>query len=757
VRRCLLVARLAAAVVVAIGGAVLVGWAAGIRWLQDPIGGLVRMVPNTALLLVLSGLSLGLSVRASARRRWAAKVLAIACVAMTLTTLAQDVVGRDFGIDRILFDVSPARPAVASSIGLLLSGVALLSLDVHTRWRVAPAELLATAAATVAWLALGGYLYGAIQFYVWSRAPHVSGMAIHSSIALIVLSFGIAAARPEVGAMAILASPHVGGQAARKMLPIALSIPVLGFLATQAQRAGLYQAPGAAVVEAVAGMSAAVAIALAVGQSLDRTDARRRRIERETREWKRFFDRATFGAAFGTVDARLGCVNDAFARMHGYTIAELEGRPATDLFPPERRGEVSEKLRIVRERGWHRWVSEHIRKDGTVFPVAIDLSAVRDDAGRVLYHAAYVQDVTEERQAEAALARLASLVQSTDDVVVAEALDGTVLDWNPAAERVLGYSAREMVGRPISAIVPEELRVDRAAMRAHALAGETVVGVETLRVCKDGRRIPVALTLSPIRDAAGRVVGCSTIVRDISALKLLERERQEWAAVVAHDLRQPAATIRLAAEILARSEGEPKRQTTIDRIRKASDRLERMIGDLLDVAHVETGRLTVRPEPVEPLPLIEEVAESTPEVARRCRTRVAPDAGRVCVDAGRFVQVLSNLLSNAQKYGDPDTPIEVSVERADEMVQISVTNEGPGIAPDEISKLFSRFARTRSAQSGAAPGLGLGLYICRGIVEAHGGKLWVESVPGQKTHFRLTLPRSAGDGLAPVVSSAPSP
>jgi signal transduction histidine kinase len=279
-------------------------------------------------------------------------------------------------------------------------------------------------------------------------------------------------------------------------------------------------------------------------------------------------------------------------------------------------------------------------------------------------------------------------------------------------------------------------------MRARALAGETVVGFETERVRKDGRRMPIAMTLSPIRDPVGRVVGISTIERDISTLKRFQREREEWSAVVAHDLRQPAAAIRLSAESLSRSEANPNRQRVIERIRKASDRLERMIGDLLDVSRIEAGQLAVHAEPVDLRPLVADVVALLPGVESRCRIEIDPDAERAWVDAERLVQVLSNLLTNAFKYGDPDTPVDVSLEPVEGMVQVSVTNEGPGISPDEVPKLFSRFARTRAAQSGGVPGLGLGLYICRGIVEAHGGRLWVESVPGDKTHFRFTLPRA---------------
>jgi PAS domain S-box-containing protein len=729
VRGLRLVARLAAVLVVAIGVAALLGWALHIRWLVAPIAGFAPMAPNTGLMLLLSGLSLGLSVGARSRLRWAANVLAVTSASIALATLAQDVLAHDLGIDSLLVPGSHARPASATCVAVVLSDVALLMLDVRTRWVPSPSEILATAAAIV-------------------------GMAEHGALGLITLALGIVVSRPDTGAMTTFASAHVGGQATRRMLLVVLSIPALGYLSTWAHRAGLYGDSAEEAVETVGGMLVAVAIALAVGRSLDRTDAERRRTEHELSEWKRFFDRATFGAVLGTRDGRLGLINEAFAQMHGYTVAELQGRPVADVFPSERHSELASRIRMVDERGQCRWESEHVRKDGRMFPVFVDVTAVRDDEGKLLYRAAYIQDITEQKEAEAARARLASLVQSSDDVIVSEALDGTVLDWNHAAERVFGYSAPEMVGRPIHAIIPEELRDERLAMRARAIAGETVVGFETERVRKDGRRIPIAMTLSPIRDPVGRVVGVSTIERDISTLKRLEREREEWSAVVAHDLRQPAAAIRLSAESLSRSETNSARQRVIERIRKASDRLERMIGDLLDVSRIGAGQLTVHPEAVDLRQLVADVVVLLPPgVQSRCNVDVDPDAERAWVDGERFVQVMSNLLSNAFKYGDPDTPVEVCVEPVEGMVQVTVTNEGPGISPDEVPKLFSRFARTRAAQSGGVPGLGLGLYICFGIVEAHGGRLWVDSVPGDKTHFRFTLPR-AGEG-EPALARAP--
>ncbi len=876
VRSLAMFSRVAAALVALTGAAVLVGWAADVRWLKDPVGGFLPMVPNTALMLVASGISLWLVAPAPAPRRRVAvaRAFALGSGAIALASLTEHVLDRDLGVDRLLLDLYPAAPALATAIALVLSNAALLLLDAQPRRIPRVAEVFAVGAAVLGAVGLGGVLYGALPLWTHGDVPHVRGMAVHTSAALIVLAAGLLSARSEIGAMAIVTSPLVGGQVVRRMLPVVLCIFVLGYLAVLAQRAGFYSPPGAAVVTAVGSMLVASLIALGVGHSLNGADARRRRTEAEIREWKRFFDRATFGAVFGTPDSRLGRINEAFARMHGYTVAELEGAPVVDVFPPDRRAELVEKIRVANELGHCRWESEHVRKDGTTFPVVVDLTAVRDEHGKLLYRAAYIQDITEEKEAEAVRARLASLVQSAEDAIVAKALDGTVLDWNRGAERLFGYTAEEAVGRSVMIVVPEDRRAEWLAMRDRALGGETVMGFETVRVRKDGQHVPVSLTLSPIYGPVERVVGISTIerdirrekqieaelrrarerelahrvwletviehtpegivivgergelllqnaaaaalacgagpfergpeppeirapsgetlaaedvpaqrallhgetisarelvvvaatgelipvlvsaapiqvdgvrrgavaiLRDIRAMKQLEREREEWASVVAHDLRQPASAIRLATEILARADA-PAKESAVERLRRASDRLERMIEDLLAVSCIESRRLDVRQERVSLTALLAEVLDLAPNVSSRCRTKIEPDADRAWADGGRVVQVLSNLLSNADKYGDPGTPIDLRAERSGEMVRISVTNEGPGIPPDEIEGLFSRFARTRTARAGRVPGLGLGLYISRRIIEAMGGKLWVESVPGDKTHFRFTLP-----------------
>jgi len=269
----------------------------------------------------------------------------------------------------------------------------------------------------------------------------------------------------------------------------------------------------------VEGCLVAVLSALWLGRWLDRTVVERRWSDdrlRELRDTGEFFDHASFGAWIGSADGVLKRVNEAFAQMHGCTRAEAEGRPLTEFFPENRREELARNIRIVHDRGHCRWESENLRKDGTTFPVLVDSGAVYGPDGKVRFRATYIQDITEDKRAEVELARLAAIVRSTDDATMSTTIDGIVVDWNHAAERVFGYTAEEMIGRPMDRIVPEDRRAEQDALIAKTMAGEPVVGFETIRVRKDGQHIPIALTKSVVRDSSGRVNGISSPMRSRS-------------------------------------------------------------------------------------------------------------------------------------------------------------------------------------------------------------------------------------------------
>jgi signal transduction histidine kinase len=242
------------------------------------------------------------------------------------------------------------------------------------------------------------------------------------------------------------------------------------------------------------------------------------------------------------------------------------------------------------------------------------------------------------------------------------------------------------------------------------------------------------------------VTGAVVAFQDVSAAKELERLRAEWASVVAHDLRQPLHTISLYAQLIQRQKNQdPETREVAERIRAAGNRMNRMIGDLMDLSRLDARRLELSRQRLDLGDVVREAIErfrlEAPE--RVVDMRVAGEIRPVSADPDRMAQVLDNLLSNALKYSTPGTPIEVTVRGGDREVTIAVTNEGLGIAPEETSSLFQRFQRAADAKRAKIKGIGLGLYITRELVEAHGGQLTVESVPGAKTTFCFTVPVSA--------------
>jgi signal transduction histidine kinase len=228
---------------------------------------------------------------------------------------------------------------------------------------------------------------------------------------------------------------------------------------------------------------------------------------------------------------------------------------------------------------------------------------------------------------------------------------------------------------------------------------------------------------------------------DISALRALERLREEWTSVVTHELRQPLATIHGYAGVLAR-ELKDQERAWAKHIQASARRLDRMISDLHEASQIDARRLALELTPTDLAALVAAAVERAGAEAegRPIRVDIRGEIPVTEVDPARIEQVLGNLLSNAVKYGDPGTSIRVGVARRDAEVEVEVESRGPGIAAEDLPRLFGRFQRARPPGGKRVPGTGLGLYICRGIVEAHGGRIWAESVPGGVTTFRFTLP-----------------
>jgi signal transduction histidine kinase len=251
-----------------------------------------------------------------------------------------------------------------------------------------------------------------------------------------------------------------------------------------------------------------------------------------------------------------------------------------------------------------------------------------------------------------------------------------------------------------------------------------------------------------VHDASGQLIGVRGTTQDITQLKQLQQLKDEWMSVIAHDLRQPIGVIKMAAELLpdlhvgkmGADEG-----TITQRIRSAANGLARMVDDLLDMSRIEARRLSLEQVWADPRVMLHDALERLSHLTTGTHVAVTESGSpsQVFVDPVRFDQILGNLIGNAVKHGAKNGEIRVHVEQRGGEVEISVTNQGRGIEPDQLSRIFTRFGRSKSTHGSEVPGLGLGLYIAKGLVEAHGGHMWVDSVPNKTTTFHFTLPSRA--------------
>lgn len=349
---------------------------------------------------------------------------------------------------------------------------------------------------------------------------------------------------------------------------------------------------------------------------------------------------------------------------------------------------------------------------------------------------------------------LAAIVQSSDDAIVSKDLNGIIQSWNRAAEQMFGYVAEEAIGQSIRTIIPADRQHEEDMVLARIRAGERVDHFETVRQRKDGSRLHVSLTVSPIRDKTGSVVGASKVVRDITARAEADAAVQrsiaikdQFLSLVSHELRTPISVIVGNAHLLTRrgdTLAESDRSQALQDITFEAERLQRIIENLLLLTRVEAGdRLEVEPIHLERL-----VSLAVETVRRRSRSReIRLDVGAGCPpalgDATLVTMVLENLIGNADKYSPPDHPIDVRVG-VDESGsgEVHVLDRGIGFGDNEGPGLFTPFYRTNGAKEFAS-GMGLGLAVCKRAIEEQGGSIGANQRPGGGADFWFSLPLAA--------------
>ncbi len=439
-----------------------------------------------------------------------------------------------------------------------------------------------------------------------------------------------------------------------------------------------------------------------------------------------------FDEADNPVDYRFLEVNPAFERQTG--IHEPVGKCIKELAPDHEKHWFEVYGQVATTGESIRFVHEAQALGGRWFNV--NAFRMGEPESRTL--AILFSDITGAKRAEAERSRLAAIVESSRDAIIGVDMKGRITDWNPAAQKLYGYRAAEVVGRDVEVLIPEERTAERFGVLARLRQGEDIPPFETERQRKDGSRVDVEIRVSPIRDATDQIVGAAVVTRDVTTRKHLERVHEDFVAMVSHDLRSPVTVLHGRTQLMRRRGQYDEKG--LDGMLEQIRRMEHLITDLQEVVKFESGAIELSRSSEELGDLARDAVErsriqDSGHTVRLIRPET-PVAGEW--DRDRLGQVLDNLLGNAVKYSPDGGEIIIRVATVDGEARLCVRDQGDGIPEATLPNLFERFFRADNA--GGASGLGLGLYIARMLVEAHGGRIWATSEPGEGSVFTIALP-----------------
>jgi PAS domain S-box-containing protein len=485
-------------------------------------------------------------------------------------------------------------------------------------------------------------------------------------------------------------------------------------------------------------------------QALETEIHERKRVQQalhdQETELRDFLENAVVGMHWVAADGTILWANKAELNLLGYERAEYVGRHISDFHADV--PVIDDILqRLGRKEELHGYEARLKCKDGAIRYVRIDSNVLVRD-GLFVHTRCFTTDITEQKQSELAMYRMAAIVESSDDAIISKDLNGIVTDWNQSAERIFGYKAREIIGRPITTLIPTEFLNDENVILAKIRAGERVDHFETVRVKKNGDRIDVSLTISPIRDQRGSIVGAAKILRDITTQKQLETKLRiterlasvgRLAATVAHEINNPLESV---INFIYMAKEHPEASVEIKRYLNSAD------GELRRVAHITQQTLGFYRDNSQPFVLV--IADVIQDVLtiyeRKCQyktlnieQRIEPDLTLSAVQ-GELKQILSNLIANAIDASKEGGKIVICARTSHHFplgergVRITIADNGVGISDENKRNLFTPFFTTKTAV-----GTRLGLWITKDLLEKKGGRILFRSGDSERSGTVMTI------------------
>ncbi len=394
---------------------------------------------------------------------------------------------------------------------------------------------------------------------------------------------------------------------------------------------------------------------------------------------------------------------------------------------------------VVGSRRYHRFAKREINL----------LKAFGSQLGAALENGQLYDEVHKSK------AYIENLVENAGDAIISTDLQDCIQNWNRGAEVIFGYSKDQVMGKSLAILLPPNRTHELEEIREKVQVTGVLRNLEVPRKRREGAIIDVALAVSPITDKEGGVIGFLHLAKDITEkkryeqrLKELNQMKSDFVSNVSHELRTPLTAIKGSVDNMLDGITGPlneKQTRYLTRIKSNADRLSRLINDLLDLSRIEAGKIDLKPTLLPLVALTKEVAESLRPVAveKLISLEVASSDASMAAwaDRDKITQVLMNLIGNAVKFTPPHGKVSVAVDRNGvEWVKISIADTGPGIPPEEASKIFDKFYQIAQLGKQKAKGTGLGLAISKALVEMHGGKIWVDSEVERGSTFSFTLP-----------------
>ncbi len=431
------------------------------------------------------------------------------------------------------------------------------------------------------------------------------------------------------------------------------------------------------------------------------------------------------------------------------------GRSVYDFIAPEHRDRFRNFNEMICNGHKASLEFDIIGLEGTRWHMETHAAPLRHVDGTTV-HLAITRNISERKRTDIAAALLSAIVDSSEDAIVSKSLNGIITSWNKGAERLFGYTAPEAIGQPITLLIPPDRLDEEPKIIERLERGERVDHFETLRRRKDGTLLDISLTISPIKDRNENIVGASKIARDITDRKRAEAEQkrieeelrranqdlEQFAFSASHDLQEPLRSVKIYRELLVKDCGDAINEEAkeyLAYVHGGATRMEMLVRDLLGFTQV--AKFDNPAEPADAGEALDSTLASLAGIIAETEARIKADPlPSLYVHGAHLQQLFQNLIGNAIKYRSPGIApvVQITARRSSDQWLFTVADNGIGIDPEFKESIFGLFKRLHTSDEYS--GTGIGLAICRRIVDRYHGRIWVESEPGRGSVFCFTFP-----------------